>query len=149
MLNWVVCQTNGVCIVILISFLTNYNDEFAILETIVWVPVGILLGILFFTLVTKVSQRVFCVLLGNLVGFCLTNVFEMMYFFTIPNSQYIEYYVSVAFFVILTNLVPFGIFDYELSFCGAFFLTKGIIILYKNDQIAEIKMFLAQTNFFT
>ena len=88
-------------------------------------------------------------LLGNMVGFCFTNMLEACYFFTIPDSQYLEYIIPQILFMIGANFVPFIVFDYFLSFCGAYFFIKGFMILVGNDQIAEVKMFLAEKEFYT
>ena len=130
-------------------FLTILRNDFNLGDDIKYLAAGVILGQFFYFLVNKCSLRVFCVLLGNMVGFCFTNMLEICYFFTIPNSHYIEYLVPQIFFMVIANLVPFIVFDYFLSFSGAYFFIKGGMQLLGNDQIAEVKMFLAQTNFYT
>jgi hypothetical protein len=52
-------------------------------------------------------------------------------------------------FGVLAQVFNVNIYNPMLSFCGAFFLCRGVIIILYNDQIAEIKQFISDKGFTT
>ena len=47
----------------------------------------------------------------------------------------------------MAQIFNVNIYNPMLSFCGAFFFVRGVIILMYNDQIAEIKQFINDKGF--
>ena len=85
-LNWMVCSINGTCFIMLTLFLTILKNDFNLVDDLKFLALGIMVGQFFYFLVNKCTLRLFCVLLGNMVGFCFTNMLEACYFFTITDS---------------------------------------------------------------
>lgn len=142
-----VCIIVSVCIISLPFYLFLYNTDFNLAYGWIFIGAGFLAGQVFFLLCIKLSIRIFGFFIGFLSGFCFANTLEICLLFRNKYSYYIEYLISIGFFLILAQVFNFNIFNPLLSMCGAFFLVRGVIILWRNDQIAEIKQFLYEYGF--
>ena len=134
-LTFIICSINGICLTALMLYMVSrlYVFDFAVLKGYEVILIGIGIGIILYILVVKVSIRIFCIFLGILTGFCLTNLLEISFLYQFTFSRYIDFGAASLIFIIFTNCVPFEVFEYQISFCGAFFFVKGVNILWRHD----------------
>lgn len=147
MINLTSCIFSIGCVVIPVYFF-YLDDDFNALKGWFCVLVGLLVGQIFALLSIFCSIRFFCLQIGLLTGFCLSSTLQIMILYRVE----IIYYIiaqgsSTIVFVILAQIFHYNIFNQMLSFCGAFFITRGVVIMIWNNQISMIKWFLYKHNF--
>ena len=146
-INLISCIFSIACIFIPVYFLYLGND-FNALKGWLLVLIGIVVGQIFALLSIYCSIRFFCLQIGVLTGFCLSSTLQIMILYRVDLIYYIIAQGSATIvFVILAQIFHYNIFNQMLSFCGAFFITRGVVIMIWNNQISMIKWFLYLHNF--
>jgi hypothetical protein len=81
----------------------------------------------------KMQTRLFTLTIGCLTGFCFANTLEIIILYQASYSFYLEYIISMGGFWFLTILFHYNVFNTMVSFCGSFFLVRGVVILGYNS----------------
>lgn len=139
-----VCIIIGVTVMMITLFHTKFPSDYS-LET-GWMinGFGVLLGIVLFIFSIRVDIKFFTQFLGFVTGFFFCNTIEIDILYSFYQSNYIEYAVSALLFAVLSNYFNVNIYNHMFSFNGAYLVVRGIVIIYDNSQIADIKMFIVQ-----
>jgi len=129
-----------------ITFLISYSfwtkDDFSIVTGYKIIAIDCLITPIFLCISSKLTTRFFCAGLGTQTAFCFINILEIDFLYMYKFNRFIDTGVAMGVFIIATNCVPFEVFEYEISYCGAYFLVKGVNMIVYHDQIAQVKNFL-------
>lgn len=128
-------------------YLIVYRENFE--NKIGWflISMGFLVGCLLFVISVKVGIRVFTQLLGFITGIFLCNSLEISILFRAEYSYYFEYILLASVLSILAQVFNVNIYNHMTSWIGSFLVVRGINTLVFNDQLAEVKQFIAAKGF--
>ena len=119
--------------------MTVAQDLYTIELGLLYCAAGLLTGTFLFFMVKSGIIVIFTITLGALTGFMLANSLDICFFYKVDIFDNFDrptlflYAPCLLMCILFGHIFNFNIYGYYLSWCGAFLITRGSIMISIND----------------